>query len=58
MMEKRVMPTTGTENSLLGFGCMRFPTKDGKIDYERSAKMIDMAYKAGVTYYDVAYPYH
>ena len=58
MMEKRVMPTTGTENSLLGFGCMRFPTKDGKIDYERSAKMIDMAYNAGVTYYDVAYPYH
>ncbi len=58
MMERRVMETTGTENSLLGFGCMRFPTKDGKIDKERSAKMIDMAYKAGVTYYDVAYPYH
>ncbi len=58
MMERRVMETTGTENSLLGFGCMRFPTKDGKIDKERSAKMIDMAYRAGVTYYDVAYPYH
>ena len=58
MMEKRVMPTTGTENSLLGFGCMRLPVKDGKIDYDRAAKMIDTAYNAGVTYYDVAYPYH
>lgn len=42
----------------LGFGCMRFPTKDGKIDEERASKMIDDAYKAGINYFDTAYPYH
>ncbi len=57
-MEMRHLDKSGIDVSLLGFGCMRFPTKDGKIDRERSAAMIDMAYKAGVTYYDVAYPYH
>jgi len=45
--------------SVLGFGCMRFPTKeDGSIDYEKSMEMIDYAYNNGVTYFDTAYPYH
>ncbi|MCQ2516977.1 MAG: aldo/keto reductase [Saccharofermentans sp.] len=44
--------------SCLGFGCMRFPTKDGKIDEERATKMLDDAYKAGINYFDTAYPYH
>jgi len=47
--------------SLLGFGCMRFPTlfKDKPdIDEELAQKMIDYAYDHGVTYYDTAYPYH
>lgn len=45
--------------SLLGFGCMRFPTDaNGKIEEEQALKMIDMAYQAGVNYYDTAYPYH
>ena len=58
MMEKRTMKKLGIETSLLGFGCMRLPVKDGKIDRERTAAMIDTAYKAGVNYYDTAYPYH
>jgi hypothetical protein len=44
--------------SLLGFGAMRLPTKDGKIDYELADKMIELAYNSGVTYYDTAYFYH
>lgn len=57
-MEKRVFQTINEEVSLLGFGGMRFPTKDGEIDYELSSKMVDIAYKNGVNYFDTAYPYH
>ena len=60
-MEYRKMKN-GAIPSLLGFGCMRFPTikKDGKdvIDREKSAAMLDMAIKSGVNYIDTAYPYH
>ncbi len=58
-MEKREMKKLGIETSLLGFGCMRFPTTpDGKIDEVLSEKMLDEAMAKGVTYYDTAYPYH
>ncbi len=58
-MEKRKMERLGAETSLLGFGCMRFPTtKDGKINESEAEKMIDRAIAAGVNYIDTAYPYH
>ena len=61
-MEYREMKKTGAKPSLLGFGCMRFPTvnKDGKdvIDREYAAKMLDTAIKSGVNYIDTAFPYH
>lgn len=57
-MKTRALANFG-ENSLLGFGCMRFPTQaDGKIDREAAFAMLDEAYQNGVTYYDTAYPYH
>ena len=38
---------------------MRFPTTpDGKIDEERAAALLNTAYRAGVNYFDTAYPYH
>ncbi|MGN0667233.1 MAG: aldo/keto reductase [Huintestinicola sp.] len=58
MITKRKIDKLGIETSLLGFGCMRFPTRDGKIDRERSEKMLDEAYAKGVNYFDTAYPYH
>lgn len=58
-MEKRKMERLGVETSLLGFGCMRFPVNtDGTINEAAAEKMIDTAMKAGVNYYDTAYPYH
>ena len=62
-MEYRIFGKTNTKPSLLGFGCMRFATKKNKegidvIDEEETEKMLDYAYKHGVTYFDTAYPYH
>ncbi len=44
--------------SRLGFGNMRLPEKDGRIDRVKAAEMIDVAMKAGVNYYDTAFMYH
>ena len=57
-MEKRKIGKLGIETSLLGFGCMRFPVKDGKIEEIEATKMLDLAYKSGVNYFDTAYVYH
>jgi len=49
----------GYKASMLGFGCMRFPTQaDGKIDRKEAKRMLLKAYESGVTYFDTAYPYH
>ncbi|MED9903027.1 MAG: aldo/keto reductase [Lachnospiraceae bacterium] len=58
-MEKRKMEKLGIETSLLGFGCMRFPTTpEGNIDEQRAQAMLDKAIAEGVNYIDTAYPYH
>ena len=58
-MEYRKMEKIGIETSLLGFGCMRFPTlENGKINEPESERMLDAAYKGGVNYFDTAYVYH
>ena len=58
-MEKRRLDKLGIETSLLGYGCMRFPTTaEGKIDREAAEKLLDKAYEHGVNYFDTAYPYH
>lgn len=47
----------GNKISVLGYGCMRFTQKAGKIDLEKAEKEIMAAYEAGVNYYDTAYIY-
>ena len=58
-MEKRKMENIGAEPSMLGFGCMRFPTlEDGSINEAEAEKMLNYALDHGVTYVDTAYFYH
>lgn len=47
----------GNDISLLGFGCMRFTTKTGRIDMEKAEREIMEAIKLGVNYFDTAYIY-
>ena len=47
----------GNELSQLGYGCMRFTGKGGKIDYEKAEREIMRAVEKGVNYFDTAYAY-
>lgn len=57
-MRYRQMPKTGDALSILGFGCMRLPTKNGLIDEPRAIRQIRSAIDRGVNYADTAWPYH
>ena len=43
--------------SVLGYGCMRFISKNGKIDFEKADREFMRAYELGVNYFDTAYIY-
>lgn len=59
----RTNPTTGDKVSLLGYGCMRWPTRtksDGsgdEIDQEAVNELIDYAIAHGVNYFDTSPAY-
>ncbi len=58
-MIQRKLEKLGVQTSLLGFGCMRLPqTPEHTIDEDQTALMFDLAYQAGVRYFDTAYGYH
>ncbi len=58
-MEYRQLKGLPLQPSLLGFGCMRFPTlESGAIDEAQATEMIDHAIASGVNYFDTAYFYH
>lgn len=47
----------GNKISVIGYGCMRFTQKAGKIDIDKAEKEIMTAFNNGVNYYDTAYIY-
>ena len=51
------MPYLGEEIKKLGFGLMRLPMKDDKIDVEQTKVMVDHFLEAGFTYFDTAWAY-
>lgn len=51
------MSNIGEEIKKLGFGLMRLPQKDGRIDLEQTKQMVDLFLDAGCTYFDTAWAY-
>jgi len=47
----------GNELSVLGYGCMRFPRKRGRIDMTVTEELLVEAVEQGINYYDTAYIY-
>ena len=48
---------SGNKLSVLGFGCMRFKKKMGRINMEEAERQIMSAYRNGVNYFDTAFIY-
>lgn len=57
-MQYRKNNKTGEDISVLGYGCMRMPTRAGSIDIERARNQIIYAIDHGVNYLDTAWIYH
>lgn len=53
----RIMAFLGEEIKKLGFGLMRLPMKEEKIDVEQTKQMVDCFMEAGFTYFDTAWAY-
>ena len=61
-MTRRTNPSTGDSVSILGYGCMRWPTvknADGEevIDQDMVNKLVDRAIEGGVNYFDTSPAY-
>ncbi len=57
-MEKRIIKKTQEEISPIGFGTMRVPSKNGKIDYLEAEKLIHHAIDNGINIIDTAALYN
>lgn len=56
-MKYKIFGQTGIELSALGFGAMRLPMADDRVDDEKAVPMIQKAFSMGVNYVDTA-PYY
>ncbi|MDR1874476.1 MAG: aldo/keto reductase [Synergistaceae bacterium] len=54
----RETPRSKESLSILGFGCMRLPMKDGQADEAAASRMMHVAVEKGINYVDTAWPYH
>lgn len=52
------MPNGTDKLSALGFGTLRMPTKNGKIDYSQAEELIRKAVECGINYFDTAFMYN
>jgi predicted aldo/keto reductase-like oxidoreductase len=52
------MQTRKKDFSILGFGCMRFPKRGGRIDPYATEHLIVHAIEYGINYFDTAYIYN
>jgi len=58
-MQYRKIPKSSDRISVLGFGCMRFPTTEsGDIQEEKTLELLQYAYDNGINYFDTAWNYH
>ena len=57
-MKGGIMSIDVNRMSKLGFGLMRLPEKEGKIQMDQVCRMVDEYMKAGLNYFDTAYVYH
>jgi hypothetical protein len=51
-MQYRPFGRTGIQVSALGFGGMRFPMKDGRVDRDLAIPMLKRGYELGINYFD------
>ena len=54
MMENKFFPEI---HGNFGFGCMRLPMKNGKVDYAEFSRMADAFIDAGLNYFETAHGY-
>lgn len=57
-MQYRKLVKDSDDVSVLGYGCMRFPSKNGRVDEAKVEEQMLYAIEQGVNYFDTAYPYH
>jgi len=53
-MKDTAFGKTGLTLSKLGYGCMRFPYADGKLDKREAVRLMNVAFDNGVNYFDTA----
>ncbi|MDR0400748.1 MAG: aldo/keto reductase [Treponema sp.] len=56
-MRYRLDKRSGNRLSVLGFGCMRFPKRLGRIDLKMSEELVMRSIEGGVNYFDTAWIY-